>query len=566
MIGKPRPNPDRTPGDAAKQPSSGALIGMSGLGRTAAKARQGFFAAKRPADPAISTVRSAAVDAQKSRLPQMAAALSYRTIFGLLPVILVALVAVKYFASEEQVRTAVEKVLDYSGLSAIAVQPEDTFVGPRPPAADKPAMDSSGVANGETPQSPDVSPADPSQKGADDAVAGSAPVASMDEPPPAVDKWITDLIARVNKISFATIGYTAAAMLIYAAMAMLVEIELAFNQIYRVPRGRSWARRIMQYWTLLTLGPLGLLATFYVSQQYIAKAQASAAEWGAEWGAKTLPTELIGFVITVSISTLFFFIAYITVPNTKVKLRPALVGALAAAFLWEGGKWGFTKYLAHSTGTAQLYGALALLPLFLLWVYFTWLIVLFGLQIAYQLQHGRAKTRAQPISDMGPMLVDPAAALVVLTSVARGFETGSTLDALTIAKGTKLPEPVVRMVVGKLAERGLLHRIDGEADEAEPSYALAKSPTTIRVAEVLELGYELAGTAEPDDGIARLHRAQIEMVGDQTLESLTGPARSPIRDGRLPAVEAAAAASKSRGVMEEPSRPAGTAATLPQGG
>jgi hypothetical protein len=145
MIGKARANPDRTSGDAARQASSGGLIGMSGIGRTAAGARAGLRAARRPADPAITTVRSAAADAQKSRLPQMAAALAYRTIFGLLPVLVVALAAVTYFASKEDVRMVVEKSLEYSGLSAIAVEPET--VGPPAPAGE--GTDPEGAAGEE---------------------------------------------------------------------------------------------------------------------------------------------------------------------------------------------------------------------------------------------------------------------------------------------------------------------------------------------------------------------------------------------------------------------------------
>ncbi len=555
MIGKPRPTPDRPSMEAARQPSSGALVGMSGVARTASKARAGFFAAKRPADPALTTVRSAAADAQRSRLPQMAAALAYRTIFGLLPVIIVALVAVKYFASEEHVRTAVEKSLEYSGLSAIAVPKEiaaewgSGMIGPPPPPSSDPGHSGSEPAT-DAAQTPGTGSAQPG-------------------PPAAVDKWITDLIERVNSISLKAIGFAGAAMLVYAAMAMLVEVERAFNQIYRVPRGRSWIRRVMQYWTLLTLGPLALIATFYVGQQFMGRAEKLAAAGGVELGAGTVTMTAIGYATTVAISTGFFFVAYISVPNTKVRVRPALVGALAAAILWEAGKWGFTQYLTYFTGTARLYGALALIPLFLLWVYFTWLIVLFGLQIAYEMQHGRAKTRAQPFQDFGPTLVDPAAALVVLTSIARGFESGKTLDAPAIAKSTGLPDPVVRMVLARLAERTLLHRIDGAADEVEPAFALARSPATIRVSEILEMGYELAGMTGEDDAIVRLHKAQLDAVGEQTLASITGvgqSSRQVAAEARGAPVEAATAARGEQTSAVSPSRSGGPTATLPEPG
>lgn len=560
MIGKPRPTPDRASSEAPRQPSSGALTGLGGPRSMGTRARGGLQWFKQRTTNAIpASARSAAMEAQKSRLPQMAAALSYRTIFGLLPVLIVAMVAVKYFASEEHVRTAVEKALEYSGLSAIAVPEQvaaewdSSWMGPPPPSP-----------------LPVVEP--PAATGSEGLATSGAPPLPVEgsRPPAAVDKWITGLIDNVNKVSLRAITLAGAIMLIYAAMAMLVEIELAFNQIYRVPRGRSWARRVMQYWTLLTLGPLGLVATFFVSQQYIAKAQAIAVEWGGQLVSATLTTALIGYAITVVISTTFFFVAYITVPNTKVKLRPALMGALAAALLWEAGKWGFTQYLAHSNVTAKLYGALALLPLFLLWVYFTWLIVLFGLQIAYYLQHGRGNTRAQPIADYGPTLVDPAAALAVLTAIARGFDEGKTLDVAGIAKSSALPEPVVRMVVEKLAERGLLHRIDQSGEDAEPTYALARSPTTIRVSEVLELGYELAGTTQGDESVMWLHRAQIEGVGDQTLASLKGAAVPGVPKGssesRTSRPESANGPSKGRTPEAEQSRPTGAAATLAEQG
>ncbi|MBX3406451.1 MAG: YihY family inner membrane protein [Phycisphaeraceae bacterium] len=534
MLGKPRPNSDRSSSEPARPAASGALTGIS-TNPPKTPRRPGLFG--RPTDTKTSTLRSAAADAQRSRLPQMAAALAYRTIFGLLPVLIVALVAVKYFASEEHVRTVVERALSYTGLSSIAVSEGaaagggwlDDMMGPPPP--------------------PTVAPAP-------EAVADAATEGAPPPPPPGIDKWITGLIERVNTVSFKAIGFIGVVTLIYAAIAMLVEIERAFNQIYRVPRGRSWIRRIMQYWTLLTLGPLALLSTFYVGQQFAGRVEKMASDHGYSLGSGALTISATGYAVTVLISTGFFLLAYICVPNTKVKFRPALVGALASALLWEAGKWGFTQYLAYSTFNAQIYGALALIPLFLLWVYFTWLIVLFGLQIAYQLQHGRANTRAQPFLDIGPTLVDPAAALVVLSGIARGFDSGRAEDAAALTKATRLPEPVVRLVLAKLSERGLLHRLENEREDAEPTFVLARSPSSIRVAEILELGYELAGSAEPDEAVDRLHRVQVEAVGDQTLASLVA------QGGQPRFVGGAATGGVGRGTATPPSQEGSPAATL----
>ncbi|HWQ28598.1 MAG TPA: YhjD/YihY/BrkB family envelope integrity protein, partial [Dehalococcoidia bacterium] len=143
------------------------------------------------------------------------------------------------------------------------------------------------------------------------------------------------------------------------------------------PAGRSWARRITQYWTLLTLGTILLFTTFYVGEKF--------KSWAADVGESTglmgrgpVALAVIGYSVTVVISTLLLLLAYLTVPNTKVRWRPALVGAFVAAVLWEAGKWGFTQYLRYSAAYERIYGSIALIPLFLLWVYLTWLIVLLG--------------------------------------------------------------------------------------------------------------------------------------------------------------------------------------------
>jgi uncharacterized BrkB/YihY/UPF0761 family membrane protein len=177
-------------------------------------------------DPTVEALRGAAHDAQRSRLPQMAAALSYRTIFGLVPVIAIGLVLIHRIARPEQLSSIIRLAIERLGLDKIFV--DQTFVGPVMPGT------------------PDA----PTQQ-----VSNS------------LDTWIAEFIERINNINFAAINVVGVIMLIYAAISMVVEVERAFNQIFRVPRGRSWARRLTVYWTLLTLGPLCLFATFYIGQR-----------------------------------------------------------------------------------------------------------------------------------------------------------------------------------------------------------------------------------------------------------------------------------------------------------
>lgn len=449
------------------------------------------FRRRHQIDPTVRALHGAATDAQRSRLPQMAAALSYRTLFGLLPIAVVALIMVRVFTSPEDqasvVRRAIEGGVEKLGLSNIVVPATaSNIVGPMP-------EDVSGAAGG--------------------AVGGMVGAQSL-------GVWLSDLIARADSsVNYKAIGLVGVVMLIYAAISMLVEIERAFNQVYRVPRGRAWIRRITNYWTLLTLGTGALAATFYVGARFEAFASELVQRRGWVVGSGAITVGLIGYVITVAISTALLTLAYVTVPNTRVKTGPAIGGAVVAALLWEAGKWGFGQYLSYSTSYAKLYGSIALVPLFMLWVYLTWVIVLFGLQVTYQLQHGLRRTRAQPILEGGPTVIDASSALGVMGAIARAFTAGKQLTSSQIASSVKLSEPVTGMVLGALGERGLVLRLERHDEpDAEPHYTLARPPTLITAAEVLSAGFSLAGLNDnPDPTAQRMRQAQLDAAEGLTI-------------------------------------------------
>ncbi len=472
---------------------------------------------------AVSALRDAALTAQKSRLPQMAAALSFRTVFSLIPMLIISLVALRIFASEEDIADAIAQSLQYAGLSDIAVSDEafesdSQFFGPPvgPPAA---ASEPTGT-----------------EPPLDTTPTTSAPIDP--ERAARLDQWIADRVAGISKIPLGAVGFLGIAMLIYAAVSMLVEVERAFNQIYRVPAGRSWIRRITQYWTLLTLGGLFLFATFYVGERGKNLIFEFAEGRGLTLGG-TIGLASIGFAVTVLISTLLLMLAYMAVPNTRVKVLPALTGALFAAFLWEAGKWGFTQYLAYATNYERLYGSLALIPLFLLWVYITWIIVLMGLVVAYRLQHLRF---GQPIvaddEPVEPVIVDPACILGILATLAERFKQGRAAELAELEKLVGVKRPIVTAMLDRLVDASILHRIQGR--NGQPAFALARPADEIRVADALDLTRNMA--AGPDDDVAcglvgRLRAAQRDATNSMTIAQLVPPppTAAPAIDATAPA-------------------------------
>ena len=453
----------------------------------------------------VSVIRVGLRGLYKSQLPRMAAALAYRTIFSVIPVLAIVLVIASGFVEPDQVRQSFTRMLEYAGFERISVVGVEEANG----------AVTSGAGSAEEPSA--AEPVDDDPDTAPDDSDGAPTRVDPNAGVQAIDELITGLVDRVTSslgsINRGWIGFISAGVFIYAALSLFLEMERSFNQIYRAPRGRPWLNRLLLYWTMLTLGAILLMATFSVGQRFT--------EWiGALFGgdsASPFTLALAGYGVTVLISTLLLLIMYRAIPNARVEFRSALVGAFLAAVVWELGKWGFTRYVEFSTGYARFYGSLALLPLFLLWVYVTWLIVLFGLQISYALQHFSELREPAAPDERPAALLDPASVLLVAGSIAARFEQAQAPDVSQIARDTGLDPEQVRALCEALVEGGLAHRLsEGEQER----YTLAGPPDALRAADALACGLRLGASPEDRSILRELDRARIDALGDRTLADL----------------------------------------------
>jgi membrane protein len=183
-------------------------------------------------------------------------------------------------------------------------------------------------------------------------------------------------------------------LLAVTAFAMLVTIEKTFNSIWRVRQPRRGLSSFLLYWAVLSLGPLLLGAGFLASTYIRSLALISGPE--ALFGMKPL----LGFMPLLS-SMAAFTLLYISVPNARVPVRHALIGGAFTAVLLEVAKEVFGLYVGFFPGYQLIYGAFATVPLFLLWIYLSWLIVLFGAELVCNLSYNSHwRRRALP-----PLLV-----------------------------------------------------------------------------------------------------------------------------------------------------------------
>ncbi|MFI8481510.1 virulence factor BrkB family protein [Pseudomonas sp. NPDC078700] len=167
-------------------------------------------------------------------------------------------------------------------------------------------------------------------------------------------------------------------ILAVTAFLMLVTIEKTFNTIWRVRQARRGVSSFLLYWAILSLGPILLGAGFAVST-YIASLSLMTGP-DALLGAKTL-LRFMPLIFSMAAFTLL----YATVPNARVPFKHALIGGLFTAVLFEVAKTIFGLYVRFFPGYQLIYGAFATVPLFLLWIYLSWLIVLFGAELVCNL-------------------------------------------------------------------------------------------------------------------------------------------------------------------------------------
>ena len=172
--------------------------------------------------------------------------------------------------------------------------------------------------------------------------------------------------------SMTTVG---AIFLIVTSILLMKTIDEALNAIWKVRKQRPLSKRILVYWALLTIGPLMLGASLWASS-YITRAQFGLV---AELG---VLQNIIATVLPLLTSIIGFTLLYYTVPNRVVHWRDAFIGGLTAAVVLELMKTGFAYYISNFPSYTLIYGTFAAIPLFLLWIYLSWLVVLLGASIA----------------------------------------------------------------------------------------------------------------------------------------------------------------------------------------
>jgi len=279
---------------------------------------------------------------------------------------------------------------------------------------------------------------------------------------------IQDFIANIHS---GALGASGTVALVFIAIGLLSTMEASFNDIWGVLRGRNWISRVIHYWATITLGPLVIIVAMgtAVSGRFLDAAPG------------LVQRLVVGLVPFVGLSLLFGLL-YQLMPNTKVKWKAAILGALVAAALWILNSNFSVVFASRVVSASSIYGSLAVIPVFLIGIYISWIILLFGAQVAYAYQNLHAHVREQRNEGLcarGREFV----ALRMMVVVAERFQRGAPPVSLAeLADGLEVSPRLVTRLVEPLCQARLLV----EVNAPDPAYAPARPLESIRLEDMLE--------------------------------------------------------------------------------
>ena len=475
----------------------------------------------------------------RNRCPVRASALAYATLLALIPVLAVVVSVTSSFLKKEGEdeidHFIVRLVSSVTPPATVASTNEVARVGEALTKTNTPAVSTNTLetqAERAAGQKTGHQVQDEAQKDHEGASAGPGEDREVARARRQIARSIHEFIQNTRS---GALGVTGSIVLIFAAISMLSRIEDTFNDIWGVAKGRSWFTRIVVYWGVLSLAPLlVVVAAGLATGPHLegTKRFLDAMPWLGNLIFSFLPVVLL---------CLTFSAFYMLMPNTRVKWQAALVGGTVGAIMFHLNNLVSVLYVSRVVSNSKIYGSLGLVPVFMIGVYFAWLILLFGAQVAYAFQNRTAyleERQLENVNQRGREFV----ALRLMTCIGQRFLRGESPPGVAqMGQDLCIPTRLVQQVMQTLAAA----RLVVEAAGADTAYVPARPLEAITCHDVLQAlratqGQELATADEPlrdelygefnriEDAerqaasavtmLALAHRAQTKQIGGSKAE------------------------------------------------
>ena len=274
------------------------------------------------------------------------------------------------------------------------------------------------------------------------------------------------------------------ALLLWAVMRVLGNIEASFNFIWHVKKSRSFYRKFTDYIAIMLIAPVFIIlsssVTVYITTQ-IQNIIKSIEFLGYFSPVIRVFINLIPYVL---VWTLFSFI-YVVMPNIKVKLWPAIISGIVAGTLFQIAQWGYVKFQINVSSYNAIYGSFAALPLFMIWLQTGWLIVLFGAEMSYATQNFEKYEFEQDASQIS-LGYRKSLSLLITTLIIKKFSRGEPApDIQDISVQLEMPSSIVRDIINNLIEAEIISQVIGK-DANDINYQPAMDVNLLSIGEVID--------------------------------------------------------------------------------
>jgi len=253
------------------------------------------------------------------------------------------------------------------------------------------------------------------------------------------------------------------------AMLLMLTIDNAFNMIWRVSRPRSLLQRVLVYWAVITLAPLLVGGSLSLTSWLVGF---------SEGYTQQIPNISISVlkIIPVILTTAAFTLLFRVVPNRFVPMRHAVIGGVIAAVAFETMNRAFAFYIAHFPAYKLVYGAFASVPIFLLWIYFSWLTVLFGAIITASLSHWRS-THSLRLDQAAKLYY----AVGILKLMHKGLGKGEVQTLPSLSRQLRIGYDDVERILDKLVQAGIVGKLSGLG------WSMVRAPEAVELGKLLKL-------------------------------------------------------------------------------
>lgn len=284
------------------------------------------------------------------------------------------------------------------------------------------------------------------------------------------------VIQFVDNMKVGLLGSMGLALLIYTVVSLIQKVERAFNYTWHVSHHRPLSQRFSDYLSVILIGPVLVFSAMGITASAMSNSlvQKVIGTFGAS-------AETVSRVIPYALIIGAFTFIYIFIPNTKVRARSALVGALVAGVLWETVGWLFASFVVTSTKYTAIYSTFATLIMFMIWLYMSWLILLVGASIAFYHQHPEFLIHEKHDLRLSNRLKEKLV-LTLMVLIARNFQQDEppwSADAL--AHHLAMPLELIDPLIEVLEQQRLLTAIDAEP----PAYLPARPLEHIELTQII---------------------------------------------------------------------------------